>query len=71
MGLPIVFYNFLNKKHILPNRNLIKNIGIGKNSSNTLRLPYKYFLKNKKYQLNFDYSSTDQIIMIYWLRILF
>jgi len=56
------FYNFINKKkHILPNRNLINNIGIGKNSTNTLRLPYKYFLKNnkKKYKLNFSFNLLE------------
>lgn len=56
------FYNFINKKkHILPNRNLINNVGIGINSTNTLKLSYKYFFKKntKKNKLNFSYNIND------------
>jgi len=46
------YYYFLKKKyHLIPTKNLIKNIGIGKNSTNTKILPVKYsfkkFTKNK------------------------
>tara|TARA_B100001057_G_scaffold193971_1_gene194805 strand:+ start:12940 stop:13854 length:915 start_codon:yes stop_codon:yes gene_type:complete len=46
------YYYFLRKKyHLIPTKNLIKNIGIGKNSTNTKKLPVKYsfkkFTKNK------------------------
>lgn len=46
------YYYFSKKKyHLIPTKNLIKNIGIGKNSTNTKILPVKYsfkkFTKNK------------------------
>ena len=46
------YYNFIKKKyHIIPNQNLINNIGIGVKSTNTKTLPIKYHfdrLKKKK-----------------------
>jgi len=59
-----MYYNFLNKKkHILPSKNLINNIGIGVNSTNTRKLPYKYFFKKykKKYSFNLPYILSESI----------
>ena len=42
------YFNFLkNKKHIIPKKNLIENIGLGKLSTNTKSLPYKYISADK------------------------
>jgi hypothetical protein len=42
------YANFLKKKkHIIPSINLISNFGVGKNSTNTKKLPYKYVPSNK------------------------
>jgi len=50
------YYFFLKKKyHLIPNKNLIKNIGIGKNSTNTKKLPVKYsFKKSNKNKYSFS-----------------
>jgi len=50
------YYYFLKKKHhLIPNKNLIKNIGIGKNSTNTKKLPVKYsFEKLNKNKYSFS-----------------
>ena len=42
------YLNFIeNKKHIIPKKNLIENIGVGKLSTNTKSLPYKYISADK------------------------
>ncbi len=65
------YYNFIkNNKHIVPKFNLIDNIGIGENSSNTKELPYEYFgytkvTKSKKIynRLNkFNINNFDEEI---------
>ena len=52
------YYYFLKKKyHIIPKRNLIRNIGIGINSSNTKKLPMNYFVKKNKKNININYNK--------------
>lgn len=54
------YYYFLRKKyHLIPTKNLIKNIGIGKNSTNTKKLPVKYSFKklNKNKYIFFNLIS--------------
>ena len=52
------YYCFLkNKYHIIPKQNLLKNIGIGLNSSNTKILPMKYFVKKNKNKLNIHFRQ--------------
>ena len=42
------YLNFIeNKRHIIPKKNLIENIGVGKLSTNTKSLPYKYISVDK------------------------
>ena len=52
-------YYYLKKKkyHIIPKRNLIRNIGIGINSSNTKKLPMNYFVKKNKKNININYNK--------------
>jgi hypothetical protein len=66
-----MYYNFIyTKKHIVPKFNLIDNIGMGENSSNTKVLPYEYFgytkiIKSKKIynRLNkFNKNNFDEEI---------
>ena len=66
-----MYYNFIyTKKHIVPKFNLIDNIGISENSTNTKELPYEYFgytkiIKSKKIynRLNkFNKNNFDEEI---------
>jgi len=60
------YYNFIKKKyHIIPNQNLINNIGIGVKSTNTKTLPIKYhFDRLKKKKTNSLYLNLISLILI-------
>lgn len=64
------YYNFIKKKyHIIPNQNLINNIGIGIKSTNTKTLPIEYYFdKTRKKNTNsfifkfdkFNFNNYDK-----------
>ena len=59
------FTNFINKSlSIIPAINLLSNIGIGKNSSNTRSLPYKYIkAEESKQKLKFPLKYPSHILL--------